>query len=158
MEDLSLKEQACNYETTKHIRLVQRLLNKVAVNLIHRGEKHDESKLHSPEVELFTQLTPKLAGVTYNSDEYKNFLQELKPALDHHYSRNSHHPEFHKNGINDMTLVDLIEMFCDWKAATMRHNDGNLNKSIEINAKRYGISDQLCKIFENTVDFIEEGL
>ena len=65
-----------------------------------------------------------------------------------------HHPECHKNGINDMNLLDLIEMFCDWKAASERHNDGNIRKSIEINGKRFNMSDQLVKIFENSVEIL----
>jgi hypothetical protein len=55
-----------------------------------------------------------------------------------------------------MNLIDLIELFCDWKASSLRHNNGNLLKSIEINAKRFNISEQLTKIFENTADFIEQ--
>ena len=156
MENLTLEEQACNYETTKHIRLVQSHLNKFAIALIKRGEVHDESKLHSPEVELFTEMTPSLASSTYNSDEYKSMLDgKLKLALDHHYAKNNHHPQHWDNGIDDMSLVDLIEMFADWKAATERHHDGNIRKSIKENKKRFNMSDQLCRIFENTVDFIE---
>ncbi len=50
-----------------------------------------------------------------------------------------------------MTLVDLIEMLADWRAATKRNKNGNIRKSIDINAEKYGISPQLKKIFENTV-------
>jgi hypothetical protein len=52
--------------------------------------------------------------------------------------------------MNDMTLLDLVEMFCDWRAASKRHNDGNINKSIEISGGRFNMSPQLIKIFENT--------
>ena len=51
-------------------------------------------------------------------------------------------------------LIDLIEMICDWKAASERHADGNVYKSIEINQERFGYSDELKNIFNNTVDFI----
>jgi hypothetical protein len=50
-----------------------------------------------------------------------------------------------------MTLLDLIEMLVDWKAASERHNDGNIRKSVEINGKRFEMSPQLIRIFENTV-------
>ena len=50
-----------------------------------------------------------------------------------------------------MTLVDLIEMLADWKAATERNKDGNIRKSIEINSGKYNMSPQLRTIFENTV-------
>lgn len=54
------------------------------------------------------------------------------------------------NGIAGMTLIDLVEMFCDWAAAVQRHADGDLARSIEINRERFGISDQLAQILENT--------
>ena len=76
----------------------------------------------------------------------------MKPALDSHYADNPHHPEHYDNGIKDMDLVDLIEMICDWKSATLRHNDGDIYKSIELNQKRFGYSDELKQIFKNTVD------
>lgn len=54
-----------------------------------------------------------------------------------------------------MNLIDLLEMFCDWKAASERHNDGNLRKSIEINATRFGMSPDLVSIFENTMLLVD---
>lgn len=57
--------------------------------------------------------------------------------------------------INGMNLVDLVEMFADWKAATMRHHDGNLLKSIEVNAKRFAMSPQLEAIFRNTAELFD---
>jgi hypothetical protein len=152
---LTLEQQACNFETTKHIHLVQQFLHIFAREMMRRGEIHDRSKLESPEVELFTELTPKLAACSYGSPEYKEFLKELKPALDHHYAKNPHHPEHWKNGIRDMSLFDIIEMFCDWKAASQRHHDGNILKSIEINATRFGMSQELVSIFENTAKAME---
>lgn len=147
---LTLEEKATNFETMRHIERVRNLLNVFAQDLLKRGERHDQSKLVPPEVAYFTELTPKLAGVTYNSSEYKAFLKELKPALDHHYANNDHHPEHFKAGIEDMTLPQITEMLADWKAASERHNDGNILKSIEINCERYGINPQLRKILENT--------
>ena len=152
---LTLEEQACNFETTKHIRLVQSFIHEMIKELIDRADEHDQSKLESPEVEIFTEFTPKLAACTYGSEEYNSFRKAMKPALDHHYANNSHHPEHHKNGIDDMTLLDLVEMFCDWRAASKRHNDGNINKSIEINGGRFNMSPQLIKIFENTAKKLE---
>ena len=53
--------------------------------------------------------------------------------------------------VSGMDLLDIVEMLCDWKAATLRHADGNILKSIEINRKRFGIDDQLANILINTV-------
>ena len=139
-------------QTYEHKQNVSKFISFILHDLIIRSIYHDDSKLESPEVEIFTEYTPKLANSTYGSDEYKQFLKEMKPALDHHYANNSHHPEHSDNGIEDMDLVDLIEMVCDWKAATLRHNDGDIYKSIELNQKRFGYSDELKQIFKNTVD------
>jgi hypothetical protein len=137
-------------DTMAHILRVGQLMNDICGDLYERLLAHDGSKLKSPEKEIFDEVTPKLRGMTYGSDEYKASLAEMKPALDHHYGHNSHHPEHYPNGINGMTLMDVVEMFCDWKAATERHADGSLEKSIQINRKRFEMSDQLAEIFENT--------
>jgi hypothetical protein len=44
----------------------------------------------------------------------------MKPAIQHHYKANSHHPEFYDNGVEGMSLFDVLEMLLDWKAATER--------------------------------------
>lgn len=137
-------------ETLKHISIVQSLLLQVIANLEHRSIIHDRSKLESPEVEYFDEFTPKLKDSTYNSDEYKGFLEKMKPGLDHHYANNSHHPEHYPDGIKGMSLLDIVEMLCDWKAATLRHANGDILKSIEINQRRFGYSDELKQIFINT--------
>ena len=79
----------------------------------------------------------------------------MKPALDHHYIVSKHHPEHWSCGIDNMSLVDLVEMFCDWKSATLRTKDGDMAKSIEHNSKRFNMSPQLVKIFMNSVDLLE---
>ena len=54
------------------------------------------------------------------------------------------------SGVSGMTLVDLVEMFCDWCAATERHADGDIFKSIAHNQTRFGFGDVLGEIFRNT--------
>lgn len=146
----------CQVETQKHIESVRKYIRFMIDKIELRGVKHDSSKLESPEVELFAELTPKLAALTYGSEEYDKSLEKLKPALDHHYASNRHHPEHFINGVTDMTLIDIIEMFCDWKASSLRQNDGNLLKSIEVNADRFNIDNQLKQIFMNTARMIDE--
>ena len=138
-------------ETLTHIKQVASFINKIVLNLNIRAFDHDQSKLESPEREIFDEFTPKLKDTTYGSDKYNGYLKEMKVALDHHYKQNRHHPEHHENGVKDMNLIDLIEMLCDWKAATMRHADGDIMKSIEHNQKRFGYSNELASIFKNTI-------
>ncbi len=137
-------------DTLQHIKRVSQLMNEAAIELIVRGNNHDNSKLEDPEKPEFDRLTPILKELTYGSEEYKASLADLQGALKHHYANNSHHPEHYENGVNDFNLFDLMEMFFDWKAATERTKDGNIYKSIEHNKGRFEISEQICKIFENT--------
>lgn len=137
-------------ETIAHISRVQNLLSECITNLTDRAVAHDQSKLESPEKEAFDLLTPKLKKLTYGSEEYRATLREMKPALEHHYANNSHHPEHYPNGIEGMSLFDIIEMLVDWKAASERHADGSMAKSLEHNRARFNISDQLYNILCNT--------
>jgi hypothetical protein len=130
-------------------------MQQVIENLKNRGVIHDASKLQNPEKEIFEKYTKCLKETTYGSPKYDSYLKEMHVALEHHYACNSHHPQFFKNGIDGMSLLDIMEMFCDWKAATERHADGNLSKSIKHNEKRFAISEQLIKIFQNTQKELE---
>ena len=142
-------------DTRKHIAKVNDYIGKCIIELDERGINHDSDKIND-EVEktLFDEYTPKLAKCTYGSEEYKSYLNCLKPALDRHYINNRHHPEHFDNGIQGMNLIDVLEMICDWKASSERHENGDIYKSIEINQKRFGYSDDLKSILKNTVDFL----
>lgn len=140
--------------TKRHIKRIGELINVVIKELKKRGQDHDKSKLERPEVDIFNEGTPSLKVLTYGSKKYHEQMQKIQPALDHHYKVNRHHPEYFKNGIKDMNLIDLIEMICDWKAATERHEDGDLVKSLKINQKKFGYSDELQEIFKNTIKII----
>lgn len=142
--------------TSEHKENVNNLIVKLVIALLERAQQHDISKLEDPELELFDIYTPKLAKSTYGSEEYKQFLQELKPALDHHYKVNRHHPEHFENGCKDMNLIDILEMLVDWKAATLRHIDGDIHKSLEINKERFQLeSITLYDILRNSLEIFE---
>ena len=123
--------------------------------LNQRGLNHDASKSSLDELTGWLKYGSSLKGLTYGSGEYKAVLEFLRPTIELHYRANRHHPEHFKNGVDDMNLVDLVEMLCDWKAATLRHDDGNIRRSLELNANRFKMSPQLVKIFENTFPLVE---
>ena len=152
-----MTEAECRVDTIKHIEKVRYYIRIMTDKLTTRGVNHDRTKLESPEVELFTEYTPRLASTQYGSEEYKESLAGLKPALDHHYANSRHHPEHFNKGIADMNLVDIVEMLCDWKAASERQRDGNLLKSIEQKAQRFDYDDQLKQIFLNTAKLFDES-
>lgn len=186
-------------DTLDHKCKVKKFMDIMIGNIVRRSINHDNSKLESPEKEIFDEYTPKLKNCTYGSDEYNSYLEQMKVALDHHYANNSHHPEnksesqewycthcgYSYGYINEpsqalmyanseercincehepfvyktrytlrrMTLVDLIEMISDWKAASLRHADGDIMKSIEINQDRFGYGYELKQILINTVEY-----
>lgn len=137
-------------DTTEHIQKVQENMADVRNALRIRALRHDASKLVEPEKSAYDLLTPRLKGSTYGSDEYRANLREMKPAIDHHYANNSHHPEHYPEGIAGMDLLDLVEMLCDWRAASMRHADGDMFASMHINRDRFKIDPQLFAILCNT--------
>lgn len=148
----------CRVETQKHIDKVRKYMRFFTDKLTSRGENHDASKMETPEVELFAEHTEKLSEIEYGSEEYKKELEALKPALEHHYAVNRHHPQHFPNGINDMNLIDIIEMITDWKASSERNSNGNLLKSIELNAKRFEMDEQLTQILMNTARMMDESV
>lgn len=170
-------------ETLKHIHEVSDNINKLISKLNDRRKSHDASKLETPECDGFAKVSSKLKGLTYGSNEYNDQLKEMKPFLSHHYANNRHHPEYHSSnkcpcclrittkvgtctscdlgveldpyGIYDMNLIDICEMLMDWVAATKRHADGDILKSIEINQRRFGYTNELKQIFINTVKSLD---
>lgn len=137
--------------TVDHIADVKGILADISRELQHRGKWHDYSKFSPEEQKVFSSVLDNTENVRYGSPEYEKRKKLLAPALEHHYKENRHHPEHFTNGISDMTLVDLLEMLADWKAATKRHKDDNIETSIELNAKKYNIDKQLKQILLNTI-------
>lgn len=148
--------EAENSRTMMHIAAVTLLLDAFMKALHARKTEHDKSKLSSPEAEMFAVYGPKLKTLEYGSEEYKAALKEMGTALLHHYAHNRHHPEYHVDGVAGMNLVDLVEMVLDWKASSMRVKDGDFRGSVEINAKRFGLTEQLASIIANTADMLDE--
>jgi len=122
---------------TVHKLWVAWFLWKLAGKLVWRSLVHDLSKYGWTETKHFARTIRKLRNTTYGTDEYFALLESIKPAIEHHYAKNRHHPEHYKNGIQDMSALDQLEMICDWCAACKKHKDGNPIQSAAINAKRF---------------------
>lgn len=137
-------------DTRDHIAKVRARMQDVCKRLQARAKAHDASKLEEPERSGFIALNADLRSIAYGSDDYRAALQEAKLIIEHHYQQNDHHPEHWPNGIRDMSLLSIIEMFCDWAAASERTADGSLAQSLAVNIQRFGYSPELAAIFENT--------
>lgn len=142
-----------NYDSTEdtmnHIRKVRFNMFQIEDSLYIRSTVHDQSKLESPEKEVYDKITPLLKELEYGSEEYRATLREMKDGIDHHYKHNSHHPEHYNNGVLDMSLLDILEMLSDWKAATERVN-GDFESGLHYNKDRFNISDELFNYLYKT--------
>ena len=140
-------------DTAEHIDKVRDRLREIMGRLTVRAIEHDASKTQEPEKSAYDNLMAFKSShdMIYGSPEYAEGLKILGPALDHHYTSNSHHPQHYSNGVAGMSLLDVIEMLCDWKAAGERYKDGSITQSLEHNKGRFEISDQLYSILINTV-------
>lgn len=160
-------------ETNEHVRAVATWMALARDNISKRLVRHDASKFEEPERSGFQAMTAdaRLKDLTYGSEEYRAVLREHQPTINLHYSRNDHHPEYWaivdpgdeiaepfydkelvRNGyaIRRMSLLSILEMLCDWKASTGRMKDGDLRRSIEINAARFGYGPEITNILINT--------
>ena len=138
------------WETTKHKLWVLWYIFNVCLVLMKRAILHDLSKYSKHEAPYFRKYVSRLKNTKYGTGQYQSLLSAIKPALESHYSKNSHHPEYHENGVDDMSLIDKIEMLCDWKAASRRHEGGCIKQSIEHNSKRFEYDDKTKKQFIKT--------
>lgn len=118
-----------------------------------RAELHDLSKLAPPEREVFEVFTPKLKTLVYDSPEYKQALKDMGEGLQHHYQYNSHHPEHHNNAVENMGLLDVIEMFCDWCAAC---DQKRVQLDIDKNVARWGIPADIARLLTKTRDQLRQ--
>jgi hypothetical protein len=145
-------------ETREHIDRVRHFIRIAQHNLASRSVAHDRSKLVEPELSAFDIATPKLANLVYGTEEYKQSLRDLGPALQHHFEANDHHPEHFGNGVAGMSLMALIEMLCDWRAASERTKQrtddpekvATFESGLKFNQERFGYSDELAEILLNT--------
>ena len=138
-------------DTILHVTEVQENLEVISSDLRRRGFAHDRTKFQEMEFDAFVSTRDKFKKANYGSREYKECTDVIKPAIVHHYENNRHHTGFHKNGINDMNLMDLCEMIADWKAAERRSPDKKLGDTLEYAFRKYEINDQLGKIIINTL-------
>jgi hypothetical protein len=137
-------------DTILHVTEVQENIEQITGNLRRRGFAHDRTKFQEPEFSAFVSTRDDFKKANYGTPEYKACVDRIKPAVDHHYQNNRHHTGYHEDGINDMSLIDIIEMICDWHAASRRSPDQSEIEGLEKALSKYGISEQLQQIIVNT--------
>jgi hypothetical protein len=137
----------CTNDVLEHKRKVEYWMGRFWHSLKNRAPIHDNSKLNDPEEKaMFDHWTPELREATFGSDQYKVALDGMGEGVKRHYRANRHHPEHYENGVNGMTLVDVVEMVADWMAAAQAKNT---HVDLAHAAQRFNLSPQLVDIIAN---------
>lgn len=137
-------------DTLQHIHHVRDTIEVFVAEMLRRGRVHDASKFDPAEKWAFDHAIPALRGVPYGSPAFQEVVAQVQPGLDHHYARNSHHPEHYgAAGVAGMDLFDVVEMLCDWIAAARRHPSDGVK--LAHNVEQFAITPQLAAILANTL-------
>lgn len=133
-----------------HISRVRRHINTFIQLLIRRAENHDKSKLEEPELSWWKEMD-KEPRYPYGSKEYKQKIKRWNKVFKHHYQYNRHHPEHYEYGVSEMTLIDIVEMMCDWLGYKDTTTVTEALKVCDEQMARYNISEELRQIIFNTL-------
>ncbi len=97
-----------------HKFIVLKFLNTMIHDLIRRGETHDDSKFSDDEFDEYVKATQEFQG-PYGTEQNDAVREKYKALFERHARRNSHHPEHYPDGVDGMTLMDIMEMLRYWK-------------------------------------------
>lgn len=98
----------------------------------NRVMHHDDSKTKAPEyvpyvwrywkVKCLTEGVPENLKDSFTVEYFKDpsLDQEIRDGIFHHITHNRHHPEWHPDH-DDMNMIDIIEMVCDWYAVSKEY-------------------------------------
>jgi len=136
----------------RHTRLVASFLRRLAHALEDRAGIHDLSKFTDDEFAGFVEINRIAREQVYFSPEYQASIKNQTVNL--HYSRNSHHPEHHANGIDGMSLGDFIEMVADWKAASITYGKTSFEDSLKVQIERFGLKPEHIYLIKLIMDEI----
>lgn len=164
----------------KHIGKVQENMDRAIANLTVRAAHHDESKYSPEELGLVVAKPSLDATEHGSAEEKAILQGLKKSLEHHYDNNSHHpeyywfascgacfkdYPRerawskcddcgydiFKQDGeVDSMTLLDLIEMVCDWKAAGDMSEGGSFAGSVEYGTERFRLSPQLVSILKNT--------
>lgn len=130
---------------SRHLMFVRLALLAVQQELERRGIVHDASKMLDDEFAGFSRIN---AAARIHSPEYAEGMKRERGTIDLHFSRNSHHPEYHHDDgaefmgthlAPNMGFLDVIEMVCDWWGARQGYDDPRpWEESVKLNLEQKG--------------------
>lgn len=133
-----------------HKRAVQRWMQKFGIILLKRGEEHDNSKLEEPEFSGWCKMDEE-PRYPYGSYEYNEKIKRFHPLFVEHWKKNRHHPEYFNYNFEDMDLIDMVEMLCDWLSYRDCITYSEASKLVSTQCDRYNFSDDVKELILNTL-------
>jgi hypothetical protein len=118
----------------RHTAFLRSALGRVVAELSRRSQEHDLSKLSDDEFAGFCRINAAARINKFGSPEYAEGMRRERGVIDTHFSRNSHHPEG-----REQSFLDVIEMVCDWWAASKGYDDPrSWADTVELNLAQKG--------------------
>ena len=94
----------------------------LALQLSRRAFTHDLSKINEDE---FYGMAKFATDTDALQDANKQLTSDKQLAINLHWDRNSHHPEYWTD-INQITELDIIELACDWQSRSLQFGTDSL--------------------------------
>lgn len=136
-----MKDDSTKEYIEKHISNVRTRIHTMIKVLEKRALLHDRSKLENPEYALWKKMDEE-PRYPYGSKEYFDKIERNKEVFNLHYFYNRHHPEHYADGILDMTLIDLLEMLCDWLGYRKDISYAEAETIIKQQMNKYGLTKE----------------
>lgn len=147
----------------RHIGFVQSALLRVRQELERRGQDHDRSKWSPEEFPGFARINATARQYPYGSEGYKASIRAERPTVEHHQKANSHHPEYHQakmpqlsevDGLSEMGWLDVVEMVCDWWAASQTYGNTPWDEVLSKQRERWQWSPEQWWLIEQVAEFL----
>ncbi len=138
----------------EHLRRIQNKLNKAGNELIYRGEVHDQDKTENKTVnKAYEEHFAKLKEIEFGTEQYKQYeLDHFNKAHEIH-AQNRHHFYSHRNNIDDINLLDMIEAIVDISESSKQYGNGDYIESM----RSKGLFDySLEELIINTIKHLED--
>lgn len=124
----------------------------LGISILRRGAFHDNSKFDADEFASLSRI------LTDDRQGFRDATVQLTPeqskAIESHWSKNTHHPEYYEDH-NDMSELDIIEMVCDWYARSKQYGTEFIPFIVERQKNRFKFSKEkfdsilnYCKLLE----------
>ena len=137
----------------RHRDSVRLQIQRVTQELERRALRHDISKLSLEELAGFSEINRVAREHPIGTPEYEASMRSCD-VLDLHFSRNSHHPEFH-GSVEEMGWMDLLEMVLDWHGAAATYGTNSVRDSLEYHRERHGFTDEQWWLVMQIVEWME---